>query len=282
MNILGKNTELTITEVKGDEIIFKTENLGQISAQNNDLIIKYKVGQKVDVFIYPESENTIKAFIGKAYAQVNEFAKLKVVALTKYGAFLDFGLEKDILCPFSEQKTKMEMNKYYIVFIYLDEKTNKLAASAKLEKFISNEDLELKENDEVDIMILNKSQLGYNAIVENKHMGLLYNNEVFSELKPGETTTAIVKKIREDNKIDLRLFKNDASDISKFEQQIIEYLKKHNGKMYINDESDPEDIYKTFGISKKNFKKALGALYRKEIIDLKDTAVRLIDNSVKS
>ena len=121
------------------------------------------------------------------------FAKLKVVALTNT-VLLDFGLEKDILCPFSEQKTKMEMNKYYIVFIYLDEKTKKLAASAKLEKFISNGNLELK-NDEVDIMILNKSQLGYNAIVENKHMGLLYNNEVFSELKPGETTTAIVKKL---------------------------------------------------------------------------------------
>lgn len=279
MNILGKNVKLKIAEVKADIIIFETENFGEIQAENNDLIIKYKKDQEVEVFIYPENENTVKAFIGSAYAQVNEFARLKVVAITQHGVFMDFGLEKDIFCPFAEQKTKMEINKYYTVFIYLDKKTNRLVASAKIEKFISEQVPDLAENDEVSIIIINKSPLGYNAIVENKYQGLLYSNEVFGELKQGETTKAIIKKIREDNKIDLRLFKNDASDISKFEQQIIEYLKKHDGKMNINDKSEPEEIYRTFGISKKNFKKALGALYRKNIIDLKDRLVKLLDNN---
>ncbi|MCK9255023.1 MAG: GntR family transcriptional regulator [Bacteroidales bacterium] len=279
MDILGKNVKLKIAEVKADIIIFETEDFGEIQAENNDLIIKYKKDQEVEVFIYPENENTVKAFIGSAYAQVNEFARLKVVAITQHGVFMDFGLEKDIFCPFAEQKTKMEINKYYTVFIYLDKKTNRLVASAKIEKFISEQVPDLAENDEVSIIIINKSPLGYNAIVENKYQGLLYSNEVFGELKQGETTKAIIKKIREDNKIDLRLFKNDASDISKFEQQIIEYLKKHDGKMNINDKSEPEEIYRTFGISKKNFKKALGALYRKNIIDLKDRLVKLLDNN---
>ena len=279
MDILGKNVKLKIAEVKADIIIFETEDFGEIQAENNDLIIKYKKDQEVEVFIYPENENTVKAFIGSAYAQVNEFARLKVVAITQHGVFMDFGLEKDIFCPFAEQKTKMEINKYYTVFIYFDNIKNWLVASANIEKFLSEQVPDLAENDEVSIIIINKSPLGYNAIVENKYQGLLYSNEVFGELKQGETTKAIIKKIREDNKIDLRLFKNDASDISKFEQQIIEYLKKHDGKMNINDKSEPEEIYRTFGISKKNFKKALGALYRKNIIDLKDSLVKLLDNN---
>lgn len=279
MTILGKNIELIVSQVNDTILSFETEEFGTVQAENNDLILKYNVGQKVSLFVFPENQNSIKLFVGKASAQLNEFARLKVVAITKHGAFLDIGLDKDILCPFAEQKTKMELNKFYTVFLYLDNDTKRIVASAKIDKFFIDQKPDLKENDKVNIIILNKSQLGYNAIVENKYQGLLYNNEVYSKLKPGEITKAIIKKIRDDNKIDLRLFKNDHTDIANFETQIIEYLKKHDNKMSINDESEPEEIYKTFGISKKNFKKALGALYRKEIIDLKDTYVKLIDKT---
>ena len=136
--------------------------------------------------------------------------------------------------------------------------------------------LKITEGQQVNIFVLNQSILGFNAIVENKYLGLLYKNEIFTDLQPGQKLPAIVKKIRDDNKIDLRLFKNDFQDITTFEQMIMDYLEAHNGSMHINDESEPEVIYKTFGISKKNFKKALGGLYKLGKIDLKDTAVKLL------
>lgn len=272
----GKNCQLTITEVNGDILTVDAGEYGNLQITNNDLVLKYKTGQIIDVFLYPDLDEGLKGFLGRAFAQTEEFVRLRVVANTKFGSFLDLGLEKDILCPFSEQKLSMELNHYYLVYIYIDELTNRLAASAKIDKFISTDAPELTEGDNVEIVILNKSPLGYNAVVANKYSGLLYDNEIFSELRPGQKTNAIIKKIREDNKIDLRLFRNDNHDINNFEKLIIDYLNAHDGKMHINDESEPEEIYKVFGISKKNFKKALGALYRKEIIDLKDTDVKLL------
>lgn len=272
---IGRVNKLKVTGVDGDILTFDAGEFGEIKALNNDLVIKYKEGDIVDIFLYPDSD-VIKGSIGEAYANLGEFAKLRVVSNTKIGTFFDWGIEKDLFCPFKEQKTNLEVNNYYLVYVYLDEETNRIAASTKIEKFITDEVPDVEEQQTVNIFILNKSQLGYNAIVENKYRGLLYNNEVFTELKSGQKLKAVVKKVREDNKIDLRLFKNDHNDISNFEEMIIDYLKAHGGKMSINDESDPETIYKVFGISKKNFKKALGALYRKEIIDLKNTKVELL------
>lgn len=272
----GKNCQLVITEVNGDILTIDAGEYGTIKITNNDLVLKYKPEQVIDVFLYPDMDEGLKGFLGRAFAQTEEFARLRVVANTKFGSFLDLGLEKDILCPFSEQKVSMEVNHYYLVYIYIDEQTNRLAASAKIDKHISAEQPELNEGDNVEIVILNKSPLGYNAVVANKYSGLLYDNEIFSELRTGQKMNAIVKKIRDDNKIDLRLFRNDNHDINNFEKLIIEYMKAHDGKMHINDESEPEEIYKIFGISKKNFKKALGALYRKEIIDLKDAEIKLL------
>lgn len=272
----GKHHNLRIISVKDDIITFDAGQFGEIEVVNNDLIIKYKAGETADVFLLPESDGSVKGFLGKAIAGLGEFARLRVVSNTEYGSFFDIGIEKDLFCPFQEQKTDLEINHYYIVYVYLDETTNRLAASTKIEKFILDEKPELQEMQNAEILILNKTQLGYNAIVENKYHGLLYENEIFTELKPGQKLNAVIKKIREDNKIDLRLFKNDHADISGFETMIINYLKSHDGQMHLNDESEPEDIYETFGISKKNFKKALGALYRKKIIDLKSTNVKLL------
>lgn len=272
---IGKHNSLKIIRVNNDQIILDAGEFGEVEAINNDLVLKYSEGQTVNVFLYTDVDG-VKACIGEAYASVGEFAKLMVVANTKIGTFFDWGIDKDLFCPFKEQKTEMEVGHYYLVYVYLDEATNRIAASTRIDKFISEEKPELEEQQPVGIMIINKSQFGYNAIVENKYRGLLYDNEVFVELKSGQKLNAIIKKIREDNKIDLRLYRNDHNDISNFEKMIIDYLQAHNGKMSINDESDPELIYKVFGISKKNFKKALGALFRKEIIDLKDTDVKLL------
>jgi hypothetical protein len=272
----GKHHSLRIVTVKDDVLTVDAGQFGEIEVINNDLIIKYKAGEFADVFLLPESEGSVKGFLGKAIANLGEFARLRVVANSEFGTFFDIGIEKDLFCPFQEQKTDLEINHYYNVYVYLDETTNRLAASTKIEKFISDEKPELQELQNAEVFILNKSQLGYNAIVENKHHGLIYDNQVFTELKPGQRLIAVIKKIRDDNKIDLRLFKNDHVDISSFEELILNYLKSHDGTMHLNDESEPEDIYNTFGISKKNFKKALGALYRKKKIDLKETVVRML------
>lgn len=272
----GKTNSLKIIRIKDDILTVDAEQFGEIDVINNDLVLKYTLDQNVDVFLLPETDGSVKGFLGNAFANAGEFAKLKVVANSDIGTFFDIGLEKDLFCPFKEQKSELEINHYYLVYVYIDEETNRITASTKFEKFISNEQPPYSEDDNVNILIINKSQLGYNAIVENKYQGLLYENEVFSELKPGQKLNAIIKKVRDDNKIDLRVFRNDHNDISEFETMIIEYMTAHDGKMHLNDESAPEDIYETFGISKKNFKKALGGLYRKSIIDLKDTSVKLL------
>lgn len=273
---IGKTHKLKITKVNGDILTLDAGNDQELEVLNDDLVLKYAVGEELDIFIYSDNDQKLVGTIGKAFASVGEFARLQVVANTAVGSFLDWGIEKDLFCPFKEQKIELTVNHYYVFYIYLDELTNRLAATTKYDKFLLDEVPELEEMQNVEVMILNKSQLGYNAAVANKYSGLLYDNEVFTVLKPGQKLNAIVKKIREDNKIDLRLFKNDYSDISEFEQMIIDYLEKNNGIMNINDESEPELIYRTFGISKKNFKKALGALYKKSVIDLKTTEVRLL------
>ncbi|MBN2777310.1 MAG: GntR family transcriptional regulator [Bacteroidales bacterium] len=272
----GKTHNLEIIKTEGNTLTFNAIELGLIEVENNDLVLKYKVGDKEDVFLYYDNDNKIYGFLGRPIAEVGEFAQLKLISNTSIGSFFDWGIDKDLFCPFAEQKNKPEINKYYVVYIYIDPLTNRAVASMKYEKFFSEEKPELTEGQSVNTMILNKSQLGYNAVVNNKYQGLFYENETFKELKPGSKIQAIVHKIREDNKIDLRIFKNDASDISEFENMILEYIKNNNGRMSINDDSAPELIYKTFGISKKNFKKALGSLYRKEIIDLSDTTIILL------
>ncbi|HOZ29815.1 MAG TPA: GntR family transcriptional regulator [Bacteroidales bacterium] len=276
MPTAGKNNSLKVIKVNGDVITFDAGEYGEIEVINNDLILKYTQGQFVDVFLLPENDGSMKGYLGKSIVNSGEFARLKVVANTKYGSFFDMGIEKDLFCPFAEQKTPLEINTYHNVYVYIDELTNRLTASTKIDKFISEEKPDLTEQQSVNILIIGKSQLGYNAIVENKYYGLLYDNEVFQDLKSGQIHKAVIKKIREDNKIDLRLFRNDHNDISEFEDLILNYLKAHKGIMHLNDESEPQDIYDTFGISKKNFKKALGALFRKGVIDLKDKDVKLI------
>ncbi len=271
----GKTYKLEIIKIEGDKLYCDAQNLGIVEVVNNDLVLKFNIGDQTAVFLYYDNENKLCGFHGKPYAEAGEFARLKVVANTNIGSFLDWGMDKDLFCPFAEQKQTPEFGKYYIVYIYIDPLTMRTVASMKYEKFLSNEPADLEEGQSVEALIINKSQLGYNAVVNNKFQGLFYDNEVFTSLKPGTKLNAVVHKVRDDNKLDLRLFKNDASDISEFESKIIKYMQENNGRMTLNDDSAPELIYKTFGISKKNFKKALGSLYKKEIIDLSKNTITL-------
>lgn len=276
---IWKTHKLKVISSSGDTFIVDAEEHGQLEIINNDLIYKFEPGQVVDIFLSYDKEKNIIGTNGKPLAEPGEFANLRVSANTEIGSFFDWGMDKELFCPFAEQKNELEANHYYTVYVYIDEKTQRIAASTKISKYISEELTGLEEKQQVSAMILNKTQLGYNAIVNHKYIGLLYKNEVFTNLKPGTKINAIVHKLRDDNKIDLRMFKNDGSDIATFENKILDYLKDHNGKMNINDESEPGIIYATFGISKKNFKKALGGLYKKGLVDLSTSTVKLLRNT---
>ena len=209
-----------------------------------------KVGDKIDVFIYFDSEDRIIATTEKPFATVGEFACLKAVAVNSVGAFLDWGLPKDLLVPFREQKQPMEEGKSYVVFIYIDAETDRIAASAKLGQFLNHEPLNYMPGDEVELFITGESELGYKAAINNRHEGILYKNEVFKELKKGQQIKGYIRKVREDGKIDLRLFKDGYEKVDELSKSILEILRKNEGFLDVTDKSPADEIYRLFGMSK--------------------------------
>lgn len=230
----------------------------------------------IDAFIYLDSEDRLLATTETPLAMVEEFALLKVVSVTPVGAFLDWGLPKDLFVPFREQRQEMEEGRKYLVYVYLDTNSKRIAASSKIENYLDNIPVDYDENEEVDLIIVNETDLGFNAIIDNSHLGILYKNEVFQKLNPGDKTKGYIKKIRTDGKIDLRLDKMGYEKISEFVDKIITELQKNKGFLPLTDKSSPEEIYQTFKISKKNFKSAIGALYKKRFIALEENGIRLL------
>ena len=236
----------------------------------------HRVGDELEVFLYYDSSDRIIATTMKPKAQAGEFAMLRVSDVNQTGAFLDWGLEKDLMVPYREQKAKMLKGKFYLVYIYLDEKTSRLAASAKLEQFLEHGKTEYETNQEVDLIIMGKTELGYTAIINNKHPGILYFNEVFRDLKQGQRTKGYIGRIREDGKIDLRLEKPGYEKLDALAERILELLKKNNGYLKISDKTPAEEIYRLFETSKKNFKKALGALYKQHLVTIDEKGIQLL------
>ncbi|NVO09251.1 MAG: GntR family transcriptional regulator [Bacteroidales bacterium] len=230
----------------------------------------------LEVFIYLDSEDRVIATTETPYIMVGEFACLKAVAITSMGAFLDWGLMKDLFVPFREQKQKMEEGKWYVVTVYLDYDSKRLVASAKIEKFLDNLPPEYDAGEEVDLLISGETDLGFNAIINNKHSGVLYKNEVFQPLKKGDRIKGYIKKIREDEKIDLILQKAGYQKVDDISMRIVDVLKEHKGFIAITDKSDPDTIYNLFGVSKKTFKKAIGSLYKFRVISIEDKGIRLL------
>ncbi|RLD09636.1 MAG: GntR family transcriptional regulator [Chlamydiae bacterium] len=235
-----------------------------------------EVDDEIDVFIYFDSDDRIIATTETPYAMVDDIACLKVVAVNSVGAFLDWGLSKDILVPYSEQNKKMREGESYVVKIFFDEQTNRIAASSKLEKFLSDKLPEdYKIGQEVELLICDKSNMGYKAIIDEFWLGILYKNEVYEPLEIGRKTTGYIKKIRDDGKIDLTLYKSGYGRITDLSAKILDELKKNNGFIKVTDKSSPELIHDLFGASKKSYKKAIGALYKKRIIELEKNGVKL-------
>ncbi len=235
-----------------------------------------KVDDNVRVFIYLDSEDRFIATTETPYAMVGDFALLKVVAVESVGAFLDWGLLKDLLVPFGEQSPTMEIGKSYIVRIYVDKQSNRIAATTRLDRYLDNEPGNFHAGQEVELLICNQTDIGYKAIINGMHWGVLYSNEVFQPLKSGQATKGYIKKVRDDNKIDLSLHKTGYERVDDITDTILTVLKEQGGFISVTDKSSPETIHKLFGVSKKTYKKAIGAIYRKKLITIENDGIRLI------
>lgn len=235
-----------------------------------------KEGDEINVFVYADSEDRLVATTETPKARVGEFAFLQVAAVNNVVAFMDWGLMKDLLVPFREQKVRMEKGRYYVVYVYVDDNSKRIVASAKLDKFLDNKIPSYKPNDEVEIIVTKKTDLGYKVIVDNLFWGMIYHNEIFRDINIGEVHKAYVKNVRSDQKIDLILSSNKGIDrVNIVAGEILDYLKSNNGFMKFSDSSSPEEIKTQFKCSKKDFKKSIGWLLKKGMISIADGGVKL-------
>jgi len=236
-----------------------------------------KAGETVEVFIYFDNLDRLIATSMKPLAVVGEFALLNAAAVNKVGAFLNWGLEKDLLAPFREQAVKMIEGNDYLVHVFADPDTGRLAASSKIEKFLNLIPADYQAGDEVELIIWKKTDLGYKAIINQAHEGVIYSSDVFKDMKRGEKIRGFILKIREDGKIDLSLLKPGYEKIDDLSKTLLDILKKHHGFMALTDDSPAEDIYRRLSMSKKNFKKTIGKLYKERLIDIEKSGIRLIE-----
>lgn len=272
---IGKYNRLRIVKGVDFGLYLDGGELGEVLLPRRYMPGQYNIDDYLDVFLYMDSEDRPIATTEKPFAQVGEFALLKVVAVNSVGAFLDWGLPKDLLVPFHEQKVKMQEGKSYLVYIYLDPISRRIAASARLEKFLNKSIPDFENGQEVDLIIKNSTDLGYNAIINGSHSGLLYKNEVFQRLSTGQKLKGYVKKIRTDGKTDLCINKAGFEDPSDVADLILEKLKESNGFLALGDKTEPEKIYEMFAVSKRAFKAALGSLYKRRLIKIESSGIRL-------
>ena len=235
-----------------------------------------KVDDLIKVFIYFDSEDRIIATTEKPLAQVDECALLKVVDVNKVGAFMDIGLMKDLFVPYAEQETSMKLGESYVVYVYLDEYSGRIMASSKLDKFLLDESHYHKADQAVDLQIFAKTDLGYKAVIGSTYQGLLFDNEIFQPINIGDKLKGYIKEVRSDKKINLTLQLASEKTRGSLANQILAYIKEQGGTSDITDKSSPEAIYNEFKVSKKSYKKALGALYKRKLIVIEKDGVSLV------
>lgn len=272
---IGKYNTLTVVKVVDFGVYLDGEERGEILLPNEYVPQNCFPDDSLKVFIYFDSEDRIIATTETPEILVGEFAYMKVVSVSKTGAFLDWGLRKDLLVPFREQRVRMEEGRSYLVYAYVDEETDRIVATAKIEKYLDRTPPDYESWQEVDVLIARPTDLGYAVIVNHAHWGVIYRNEIFQPLRIGQKLKAYIKEIRPDGKIDLVLQKPGYDQIALLSQQILKKIRDNGGALDVSDKSSPEMIYQLFGCSKKNYKKAIGALYKQGIIELQEEEIRL-------
>ena len=272
---IGKINQLNVVKIQGADVYLDNGTSGKVLLADKKMSANCQVGDTLSVFVYVDSECHLAATTKMPLAQVDDIAWLKVVSLNYVGAFLDWGLPKDLLVPFSEQHHEMEVGKFYLVKVFLDDK-NRIAATTKIDRFITDESVDFEAGQKVSLIIADKTELGVKAIVNNTHWGMLYQNELFQPVKRGQKLDGYIKQIREDHKIDLILHQPGYGKVVSLTDNILIKLKENDGVLMLSDKSPPEAIYATFGVSKKVFKQAIGALYKKKLISLDKNGINLI------
>lgn len=276
---IGHRGPLAITRETPHGLFLDGGPLGEILLPRNEAPARWEPGETLDAFIHTDSEDRPVATRKHPLAVPGEFARLQCVACTDVGAFLDWGLTKDLLVPFREQKTPMEPGKHYVVRILVDESTNRIVASARISRHLDLTRPHWVPGDAVSLMIYGKTELGYKAVVEGTHSGLLYQNEVFQELRPGQRINGFIRDIRRDGKIDLALQPEGKPRINDFETDLLGEIIARGGLLPYGDHSTPEEIRDAFGVSKRTFKQAVGALLKKRRIAMNDRGISLAGGS---
>ena len=235
-----------------------------------------EIGDELNVFLYLDNEERLVATTSTPLVQVGEFAYLEVAWVNQYGAFLNWGLMKDLFVPFREQKMKMQVGKKYVIHAHLDDESYRIVASAKVDRYLSKEKAPYASGQEVDVLIWQKTDLGFKAIINNEYSGLIYESEVFQPLYTGMRLKAYVKQVREDGKIDLMIQRPGMGKVEDFSKILLDYIREQGGFTPMNDKSPADEIYALFGVSKKTFKKAVGDLYKKRLIVLEKDGMRML------
>jgi len=272
---LGKYNKLKIVKAREAGVYLDGGDCGELLLPKDQIFSDCQVGETLEVFLYRSSKEKVVPTTTKPHAMVGEFSYLKVVDVLDVGAFLDWGLPKDLFVPESEQKEAMENGKSYVVYIYKDDRRDHVAASSKLDAFLDKEPVVFRENEKVDLLVCHQTELGYKVIINDSHWGLLYKDEVFQNLECGQRVEGFIKKIREDGKIDLSLQVQGYQKMNDLEGRIIAQINREGGTLKVTDKSSPEIIYELFAVSKKKYKMALGSLYKAQRIVVKDDVIKM-------
>lgn len=275
---IGKFNTLKVLKLTDFGAYLDGGNLGEILLPNRYMPEDCIEGSSVEVFVYFDSNDRIIATTEKAKGQVDDFVSLKVIQVNQTGAFLDWGLTKDLLVPYNQQHQKMLVDKYYLVKIYQDSHTDRIAASSKLDKYLDIWPANFEIGERVDLIIGDKTDLGFKAIINERNWGLLYDNEIFQPLRVGKRIQGYVKNMRPDGRVDLTLTRSGIGKVNDFAPSFITYLQDNEGFCAINDKSTPELIQKTFGVSKKTFKSTVGNLLKRGRIRIETDGIYYIDN----
>ncbi|HFC30832.1 MAG TPA: GntR family transcriptional regulator [Oceanospirillales bacterium] len=277
MALLGKNNLLTVLEKNNHGYILEAGHLGHVFLSDKWIDKSLEVNAKVEVFLYLDTNDEIAATTLQPKIQLHECAYLKCVDMNKIGAFFDWGLPKDLMVPYAEQPYKIYPDLYYSVYMYQDSASKRLVGSLKLSKYLNEFNTDFKPKQAVDLFIVGKSQLGYKAIINKTHLGLVHHSDVFKPVRLGQNVQGFIKDIRADKKINLCFNLPDSKQLGSLASRILEDLKQNNGQSNMTDASAPAEIYAKWNVSKGSYKKALGALYKQKLITLSKTEIKLVE-----
>ena len=273
---LGDYNQLTVTKEVDFGLYLDGGEEGEILLPTRYVPKGTRIGDTLEVFIYLDQDERLTATTERPIAKVGEFGYMEVAWVNQYGAFLRWGLMKDLFCPFREQKRKMVKGSHHIVHVHIDEESYRIMASAKVERYLSEETADYYHNETVDLLVWQKTDMGYKVIIDNTYQGLVYNNQVFRPIRIGERLRGYIDQVRPDGKIDVMLQPSGRQQTIDFADELTDYLIAHGGNCPYGDKTSPETIKEVFGVSKKTFKRAVGDLYRRHIITIEEDGLHLV------